>query len=295
MPLKKIAVSLFMTFAVGLPLSSHAESPVFKITKGDDYVYIGGTIHLLSENDYPLPSGFDEAFSDAKQVFFEVDGHSLESPEVQAKMASFMSLPAGQTLSGVLDQPTYQALSDFLAERQIPIQAFASLSPAGISLTLTVLELQRLGLGNPASGVDQFFQNKAEQDNSKSEGFLETADEQIGFLSKLNNVDPNVIIQSSLEDLSSMQEDWKGGVSAWRNGDMALMSDLLGGDEMRARFPSIYKTLLSDRNQRRVNQIEPMFATPEVELLLVGAMHLVGSDGLVELLKAKGYKAEQLK
>jgi len=295
MPLKKLVASLCIALAVGLPLSSNAESPVFKITKGDDYVYIGGTIHLLSESDYPLPAGFDIAFADAEQVFFEVDGHSLALPEVQAKMAQFMSLPAGQTLDTVLDKKTYQALSDFLTERQIPVQAFASLTPAGISLTLTVLELQRLGLGNPASGVDHFFQSKTEQDGSKSTDFLETADEQIGFLSKLNDVDPNALIQSSLEDLNTMQKDWKDGVNAWRNGNMARMSDVLGGDEMAERFPSIYKTLLTDRNHRWVTQIEPMFATSDIELLLVGALHLVGDDGLIELLKAKGYKVEQLK
>jgi len=295
MPFKKIIVSLVLTLSLLLSLNSYAKSPVFKISnKGGDYVYIGGTIHLLSPNDYPLPLGFEQAFEDAKQVFFEVDSGDISSPETQAKMASVMMFQGGRTLESQLNKETYDALSAFLAERQLPISAFSRLTPAGVSLTLTLFELQRLGLGNPENGVDHFYQLKTEKIKTKSEGFLETIDEQIGFLESLNQVDSNVLIKSSLEDLASLQASWEEGLRAWRDGDMAAMNIALGGDKMKTQFPVIFKTLLTDRNNRWLGQITTMFETKDVELILVGAMHLVGEDGVIELLRQQGYAVEQL-
>jgi len=291
---KKVVVSLILTLLIVLPAVSSAKSPVFKVSKGQDYVYIGGTIHLLSTNDYPLPQGFEDAFNDAQQVFFETDGAELQLPQTQAKMASIITFQDGRTLETVLDKKTYALLTDALTQRKLPISVFSSFTPAGISLTLTVFELQRLGLGNAASGVDQFFLSKTNQDTSKQTGFLETVDQQIGFISKLNEVDPNLIIKSSLEDLSALKQSWKLGLEAWRNGDLAKMSIALGADTMQTDFPSVYKTLLTDRNQHWISQIKPMFETPEVEYLLVGAMHLIGDDGVIELLRDQGYKIEQL-
>ena len=289
---KKTIAALLFTFVT---LPAFAESPVFKVSKDDSSVFIGGTIHLLSPQDYPLPDGFYQAFDESAKVFFEVDGSKLQDPNVQAQMASMMTLTNGQTLQTTLNEETYSALSVFITDRQLPIQAFSQFTPAGVSISLTIFELQRLGLGNPESGVDHFFETKANQNDAKSTGYLETVDEQIGFLGSLNEVDPNTLIKSSLEDLATLQASWKKGVAAWRRGDMSVMAKELGGDKMKAQFPSIHKTLLTDRNERWLSDIYTMFETPEIELILVGAMHLVGDDGLIELLRAQGYVVEQLK
>ena len=294
MSLKKNVVSLLLTLLMLVSLVGHAKSPVFKVSKGDDHVYIGGTIHLLSPNDYPLPIGFDEAFNGAEKIFFEVNSDDFNTPETQAKSAQVMMFQDGRTLKSVLNDDTYNVLSAFLAERQLPISAFSRFTPAGVSITLTIFELQRLGLGNPESGVDHFFQLKTKQLDSKSDNYLETIDEQIRFLDSFNQVDSNTLILSNLEDLSVLQVNWEKVLAAWRNGEMLKMSGLLGSDQMRTQFPVIYKTLLTDRNKRWLKQITPMFNTPEIELVLVGALHLVGEDGVIELLRAQGYAVEQL-
>jgi len=291
---KKIITALLFTFFTFVSFASYGKSPVYKISKGDDYLYVGGTIHLLSPNDYPLPSGFDKAFDDAKQVFFEMDSDALTDPATQAKMASVMTLKNGQTLKTVLNEGVYNELVAFMAERQLPIQAFSQFTPAGVSITLTLFELQRLGLGNPQSGVDRFFHLKTKKLDSKSDGFLETVDQQISFLDSFNQVDPNVLMKSSLKDLATLQSNWKDGLNAWRNGDMTALSIALGANEMRTEFPIVYKTLLTDRNKRWLVQMKKMLETRDVELMLVGAMHLVGDDGVIELMRDQGYNVEQL-
>ena len=284
-----------LTFTVSLLLASSvfAKSPVFKVSKGDDHLFIGGTIHLLSANDYPLPQAFDQAFDAAEHVYFETNISEISSPEVQAKLAQVMTLPAGKTLKTELNDETYIKLEEFLNERQIPIVALNQLTPGAVSVTLSLLELQRLGLGDPNSGVDQFFESKTHKVN-KSAFYLESLEEQIGFLNSFNSVDSNVIINSSLEDLSDLTKNWKEALNAWRVGDMELMSESIGGNDLKSEFPQIYKILLTDRNTRWVTEIKSMLTSKEVELVLVGALHLVHDDGLIEQLKRVGYKVEQL-
>lgn len=292
---KRRLVAFVITFLFSLLCvqSSFAKSPVFKVSKGSDYLYLGGTIHLLSPNDYPLPSGFQEAFNDAEHVYFETDIDAVTSPEVQAKMASFATLPEGQSLKGILNEDTYSQLEEFLAERQIPVAAFDRLTPAAASLGLAVLELQRLGLGNPASGVDQFYSLKT-KDAEKTALYLESIDEQIGFLNEFNKADPNLVIQSSIESSEDLSANWEKGLKAWRAGDLETLGDSLGADDMRADFPDIYRVLVTDRNNRWLVEIKEMFDSKEVELLLVGALHLADDIGLVEQLREEGYKVEQL-
>ena len=284
-----------LTFAASLLLASSviAKSPVFKVSKGDDYLFIGGTIHLLSPNDYPLPEAFDQAFNAAEHVYFETNIGEISLPEVQAKLAQVMTLPQGKTLQTELNDETYTKLEAFLNERQIPIIAFNQSTAGAVSITLTLLELQRLGLGDPNSGVDQFFESKTNEVN-KSAFYLESLEEQIGFLGSFNSVDSNVVINSSLEDLSDLTKNWKEALNAWRAGDMELMSESIGGNDLKSEFPQIYKILLTDRNNRWVTEIKSMLKSKEIELVLVGALHLVNDDGLIEQLKSAGYKIEQL-
>ena len=273
--------------------SSFAKSPVFKITKGEDQLYIGGSIHLLSPNDYPLPAGFQQAFNAAEHVYFETDISQLSSPEVQTKFTSRMTSADGKTLKSVLSKKTYSRLEDFLAERNVPIAAFEQFTPAAASVSLSAFELQRLGLGNPASGVDQYFDLKT-RDANKTPLYLESIDEQIGFLDAINAADPNLVIGSTLDGLIDLESTWKEALTAWRAGDIESAGDSLGADSMRSNFPDMYKLLLTDRNNRWLIKIEEMFNSKEIEFVLVGALHLANDDGLIKSLDDAGYTIEQL-
>jgi uncharacterized protein YbaP (TraB family) len=80
---------------------------------------------------------------------------------------------------------------------------------------------------------------------------------------------------------------------AWRSGDMAALDELEAAP-LRNEFPQIYRSLLLDRNDAWLPQIESLAQSQPVELLLVGALHLVGEDGLLAALAARGYSVRQL-
>jgi uncharacterized protein YbaP (TraB family) len=147
--------------------SAIAKAPVWKVTKGTDYLYLGGTIHVLSENDYPLPDAFDTAYNKADDIVLETDAGALVSPEIQARVLTAMSYQDNRTLSKVLDPDTYKQLDLLLKSKGFPTAAFDSFTPLGAMMALTQFELQKLGLIG-AKGVDAHFGERAVRDKKES-------------------------------------------------------------------------------------------------------------------------------
>ena len=167
----------------------------------------------------------------------------------------------------------------------MPLMMLEQFKPGMIVSTLQVLEFQRMGF--TPQGVDAFFNTQALTDG-KSVGALETLDEQIGFLAAMGEGVESEFIMMSLEDLDSSAKLMDEMIGAWRVGDSQALQTLFV-DDMLERAPAVYDSLLRQRNLRWVPQIEAMFNDQDTEFVLVGAAHLVGADGLVELLRARGY------
>ena len=122
---------------------------------------------------------------------------------------------------------------------------------------------------------------------------METLDEQISFLAAMGEGNESEFIMMSLEDLDSTGNLMGEMIGAWRAGDSEALRDLFV-DDMLERAPAVYDSLLRQRNLGWIPQIEAMFDDPEIEFVLVGAAHLVGVDGIVELLRARGYVVSKL-
>lgn len=284
----QISVSLVLLAVASLCL---AETPVWKVSKNNSSVYIGGTIHMLSQQDYPLPSAFEKAYQNTEILIFETDIAALSQPETQEKLSTAFTFQDGRTLKGELNDETFTKLNAFLTERQIPIENFARFTPAGISIALTMLELQRIGI--TAAGVDQYFSQRAIQ-TSKQTNFLESVDDQVGFFKAFAKLDPNKLVNATLRDLASTETEWQQMLISWRKGDIDQLEEI-AIDKMRDEFPSVYQFLLVERNNRWVTQIKLMFESKEAEFVLVGALHLAGDDSVLGQLADDGYSIEQLK
>lgn len=267
-----------------------ADAPVWRVTDGESTVYLGGTVHLLRSEDYPLPEEFDQAYEGSSELFFETDISSMNDLSVQAQMLQQLTYSDGRTLKDVLDTEAYAALETYTAGVGMPLMMLEQFKPGMIVSTLQVLEFQRMGF--TPQGVDAFFNAQALTDG-KSVGALETLDEQIGFLAAMGEGVESEFIMMSLEDLDSTAKLMDEMIGAWRVGDSQALQTLFV-DDMLERAPAVYDSLLRQRNLRWVPQIEAMFNDQDTEFVLVGAAHLVGADGLVELLRARGYNIFKL-
>ncbi len=283
----------FFILAISLSLNipSYAESPVWKVSKGDDFIFLGGTIHLLSEKDYPLPEAFQVAYSKTDNVVLEADIEGLGAAELQQKLLNAISYQDHRALSNVLDREVYGQLDVLLKERNLSIAVFDKFTPAGAIMAITQFELQRLGLIG-GDGVDTHFAKLADKD-AKESLFLETVDEQISFIKSMNSLEPNTVVKSGINEIESIKTIWQDLLDAWRKGDLEKLEEL-GIEDMRNRFPALYQTMLAKRNNEWLNDIDRLMTNQEKEFILVGALHMAGNDGLIAQLKRKGFTLEQL-
>lgn len=268
-----------------------AGSPVWKISKDKESLFIGGTFHLLTQSDYPLPLAFDTAYQNSTSIFLETDIKALQSPEYAGLMMQTLMQPAGKTLENTLSPSTYQSLKKFLSAREIPVENFSPYTPTGVALTISLLALQKLGF-RPDLGVDQHFSNKASKDGKRIEG-LETPSEHIAFLSDLGKGQEDEFILKTIKDIEQMSDIMNTLKEAWRSGDNKKLSSMAIKD-IQKEFPEVYASLLTNRNEAWMIKIEKMLKTQSVEFVLVGAMHLAGEDGLITQLKNRGYTIENL-
>jgi len=270
--------------------SVFAASPVWKISKGDARIYIGGTIHVLSKTDYPLPAGFDAAYQQAAQLVFETDMQKMTAPETQQLVLQQVIYSDGRNLKQVLNQQTFQELAQYLATKKIPVAEVVGLKPGMLAVTLTMVELQRLGMGG--TGVDSFYQAQALNDHKRL-GQLEAVEEQIGFLATLGEGYENELISYTLRDIKDLPRTMQLIKAAWRQGDTRKLEELALAP-LKQEFPPLYQTLIVKRNKAWMPRIEALLKTGEVEFVLVGALHLVGDDGLLAQLAARGYQVQKL-
>ncbi|MDB9743930.1 TraB/GumN family protein [Fibrobacterales bacterium] len=268
---------------------SYAASPLWKVSDGISTLYIGGTVHLLGTNDYPLPDAFSIAYKNSQKLVFETDLTQMENPATQALMMQKMMLPPGQTLKTVLTPSTYQKLHDYMTLKGIPIEMMHGFKPAMISVTLSMMEIQKMGQGG--TGVDKFYQLQAIQD--KKNGQLEKVEEQIEFIASMGKGQEDEFIIYTLRDLKILPQMLTDIKKAWRVGDLKQLTEI-GISPLKNEFPDIYKTLMTDRNSAWMPQILDMFKDTQTELVLVGALHLAGSDGLIAQLKSKGFSVKQM-
>lgn len=286
---KTYRIVTFCTFFLLIISNLHAGSPVWKISKAGNHLFIGGTIHILSPSDYPLPEVFEKTYHQSSIIVFETDILRLQQPDFQHYTMAQLSNTEGVTLKSILSTRTYQALESHLQERSISISQLEPMKPGLVCVTLAVVELSRLGL--MGTGVDEYFTLRAINDN-RDRIFLETPEEQIAFIATLGKGTEDQLIEYTLKDMGTLPQVMKMLKSAWRTGDLKTL-ETLSIKPLSQKFPQIHQQLFTDRNAAWMPRIERMLTTEPIEFILVGAAHLPGKEGLLKRLAAKGYTVEQ--
>lgn len=266
-----------------------AQTSVWKVSSGENEIYLAGSIHLLKESDYPLPKDFDDAFNKSQKVVFETDIDKLNDPQIAQILLSKAMIPDNKTLKDILSEEVYKRLETESGKLSIPLASLSRFKPSMVIVTMSGIKLQQMGV--TADGVDQHFHNKAKE-HGKTLGFLETVEEQLDILTSMGEGNEDSFVNYSLEDMDDMESVMDEMTENWRNGSSDLMITQLV--EMKNEYPDIYKSIMVDRNNNWMPQIEEFMKDEATEFVIVGALHLHGPDGLLEMLKAKGYQIEQL-
>ena len=277
--------------AIVLPVPQvSADTSVWKVSKDDSHIYLGGTMHVLSAQDYPLPPEFDQAYQASDLLVFETDMAVIKDPVFMQKMVQQLSYLDGTTIKDHLKPETITALESHFRQRSLSLDQFASFKPSMLYMLLSVIELQLLGIDVP--GVDEHFTNRATTDN-KRQLHLESPQEQVEFIATIGEGNADQLFEYTLRDLAQLSTLIDDMRSAWREGDAESLDEQLV-DFMQADYPAMYEILLVKRNKRWLPALQKYFSTNEIEFVLVGAAHLIGDEGLLEQLEQAGYSIEQL-
>lgn len=276
-----------LALSIGAPVA--ADTSLWRVSGPDRELFLGGAIHLLRASDHPLPEAFSRAYEQSERLILETDLERLSAPEVQLRILQRGMYQDGSTLADTLSPGVYDALAAYAGEQQVPLALLAPMRPPMAFLTLLTLQLNQLGMDQ--SGVDAHFFQRAQRDRKPVEG-LETVEQQLDFLLSMGGEDPDAFMQHALEELRDTKQLFERMISAWRRGDTAVLQETFVA-ELQRDYPEIYQRLLAQRNRDWMAPVRAHLESPGTELVLVGVAHLVGEDGLVEQLRAAGYRVEQ--
>lgn len=274
-----------------VPFHAFAETSLWKVSKAGSEIFIGGTIHVLSISDYPLPEEFEQAYQRADMIVFETDLAIMAQPEVQQQFLQRVIYRNGRTIEDYVRPQTYQILVDYVASTELRMEALKSFKPPLLMITLLMAELNRLGMAD--IGVDDYFNQKARVDG-KVLGELESFQVELSVIEKMGKNHEDEMILSTIKEMKELSSVMHELKQAWRSGNLFLL-EKIGISDMKVEYKDLYQLLLVNRNKAWMPKIEAFLKTPEIEFVLVGALHLVGSDGIISRLRAIGYKVERFK
>lgn len=273
-----------------LATGATAKSCLWKISSEKGTLYLQGSIHVLKSDSYPLAPAIEQAYTASDALVLEVDMKEMTAPETQQRIMTKALLPDDRTLDKELDADTYKKLGAACAEAGLPIAMFEKFKPWFASVTLTLVKMQKMGF-DPNQGLDKYFYDKATADGKKVIG-LESVNFQIDLFDSLSEANPNQYVTRTLTDLVVLEQDIAGLHKAWESGDIDAVGKLVAkGFE---GYPEFHKTFVLDRNERWLKTLNGLLKKSKTHMVVVGAGHLPGKGGLLELLEKKGYTVEQL-
>lgn len=267
----------------------HALS-MWQIDGKQNQVFLLGSIHLLREKDYPLSESIYAAYRDAEVLYMELDMDDTD-PIADQMLANELGLIQGDgSLRDVLGISKYQEAERLAAAAQIPLELLSKAEPWYASIQVELIMLMRVGF-NPQFGIESHLLELSREDNKEILGF-ETVRQQLEFLDNLSAHAQQEMFMQTLAEGNELGEMMDKLIDAWHRGDSAYLEENLLSDMQE--YPELNRVIVVDRNIEWSSKIDALLSHDQDYLIVVGALHLVGEEGVPNLLRRKGHEVKQL-
>ena len=263
---------------------------LWRASKGNAVIYIAGSIHVLRKSDYPLPDIMESTFKSCAGLVEEIDLTRFDPESAQLQMMQMGGYADGHSLKTDLPADIYSRVTALAKEQKVDMSMLESMKPWLASIVLLDNQLVHKGF-DPSTGVDIHFADEADAAHKPVIG-LESASFQLGMLAKLPEKAQVAMLLQSLSDASNTDQEMEAMMDAWHRGDTAMLAK-----EQQQEFgpyPDIYQAILVQRNSAWIPKLEKLAGSGKQYFVVVGALHLVGPDGVLSSLGKDGYKIEQL-
>jgi hypothetical protein len=291
--LKSLAVGFIGAVSATAAVAQEKGGPaMWRLTDTDSEIYLFGTFHILPATLNWTTPALDAAMEKTPFTMTEAD---TDSPAAQQKLGSLvqeLGLNApGVTLSSQLG-PERAKQFGLVSERYgIPMATLEPMKPWLGLISLAVGIMQSQGYSADA-GAEEIIQKKATAQKDKF-AYLETAEFQLRALAGLSNEEWLADFERGLAQMADFEGFSNRTLEAWRTGDLDSIEEEMIGP-MKTAAPGAYKALIVERNADWVGQIEKIMAGSDDYFIAVGVGHFMGEDGVVEMLKKKGYAVERV-
>jgi len=240
--------------------------------------YLFGTIHVEDPRITQLNTKVLDALQRSRSISLEL----IPDPQLQQKAMLAMLYTDGTTLQKVIGGPLYRRSVKAMQSRGMPEQVVALMKPWAV---MTMLSLPK-----PQTGE---FLDKRLYALAKRQGLeiyaLENFEEQISIFDALSRLDQVKMLKHTLDELGKIPAQFEALKQAWLDSDLALLESLsmqqLEASTSNTRFK---ESMLDNRNQTMLERMQPRLKEGNA-FIAVGALHLTGKTGLLNLLSQQGY------
>ncbi|MEM9383574.1 MAG: TraB/GumN family protein [Pseudomonadota bacterium] len=279
-----VATSLLLSLSSFADTDTAASPPrealLWRVSDGEHHLLLLGSIHVLREQDLPLPAPVLDAYANTDTLVMELDVASAGAGTLERKLQEFGAAAPLRTLDVVFGEG-YPQLRDQLLDAGIDPTAVNGFDPWFLATVLINLNLQQLGFRGDL-GVEAQLSARATKDDRETAG-LETISEQLAVFESLPGQTQRIMLSEALAELGQLRDVTERTISAWRRADtQVLREELL---DSLSDQPQLYRALVVERNARWLAPILAMVESPPVELVVVGSLHLLGEDSVVQLLR----------
>lgn len=280
---------------LSLPCAGQGSMPLlYEVKSPTTTLYLFGTIHVGTRDMYPLGAQVEQAFAEAGVLALEADPTG-ESVSAVALAGSLYRPP--DNLERHVSAEMYRELAAKLPGIGLPLEHARMLEPHLLAMTITLMQVQRLGY-EPALGLDLHFAQRARR-AGKPIVELESMVQQMEMFDALPHAVQEDMLRAALEgvDSEALRKELEALVQAWQTGDIAgieraVVRELETMDERSAR--TLHARVYDERNAAMAQKLKSLLEGRIVHFVAIGAGHLTGASGLPALLEGMGFRVRLL-
>jgi len=284
-----VAVVLALLVAAGVAAQTRGHSFLWKVQSGANVMYLGGSVHALTADAYPLNPAYQRAFDASSALVEEIDLAEADPFAGGLGLLAKGMYTDGRTFSSVVSRETAALVAERLKGTPLALELIQPMKPWMVMLMLEALGAQSAGL-DPELGLDKHFYNLATGGGKQVIG-LETAEYQIDRFDKMPDAMQEQLLRSELAEMETEKTSLRALLAAWQAGDAPTIEKMLLMSF--ADNPAAYNSLITERNRNWMPQLEACLKRSSPCFVIVGAAHIVGPQGLLAMLRQRGYRVEQ--
>ena len=246
--------------------------------------YLFGTIHIINQKDYFLPSGFEKAFKKVNNLTFEIDMNELNNPATILSIMPKIMMKGDTSIKDLISDEDYNLLKQHFKKNGIPLFLFEKVKPMFLSMFAEVDINQNSLQSGEYKSYEMELMEKAKEYNKSVSG-LETINYQISIFDSIPYIEQAKMLMEGIKTVEEDNSQLDELVEIYKRQDLNAMQQSIQSDDIS----KYEKILVWNRNNNWIPVMDSMMKKQPV-LFSVGAGHLGGKEGVINLLRKRGYR-----